>query len=80
MKKNLLKIIALLLLASASALAQTVTGRVTSAVDGVPIPGASVLVKGTSTGTSTDSDGKYSISVPDASTSSLVISFIGFAS
>lgn len=80
MKKNLPKIIVLLLFASASAMAQSVTGRVTSAVDGVPIPGASVLVKGTTTGTSTDSDGKYSISVPDASTSSLIVSFIGFAS
>ena len=53
-----------LLLASASAFAQTktVTGTVTDAAN-EPLIGASVLVQGTSTGTITDMDGKYSISV-----------------
>lgn len=61
--------------------AQTVqiTGKVTSAEDGNPIPGVSVLVKGTTVGTTTDFDGKYVLNVPkDAS--SLVFSFIGFKS
>jgi TonB-linked SusC/RagA family outer membrane protein len=80
MKKNLLRIIVLLLMGSATAMAQSVTGTVTGATDGAPIPGASVLVKGTSTGTSTDSEGKYTIAVPDASTSTLIVSFIGYAS
>ena len=56
-----------LLLTSASAFAQTktVTGTVTDAAN-EPLIGASVLVQGTSTGTITDMDGKYSISVtPD---------------
>lgn len=79
MKKCLPKLIVLLLLASASATAQTVTGTVTSGVDGSPLPGVSVLVKSSTTGTTTDSDGKYSINVPDAS-AVLVVSFIGFAS
>ena len=53
-----------LLLTSASAFAQTktVTGTVTDATN-EPLIGASVLVQGTSTGTITDMDGKYSISV-----------------
>jgi len=80
MKKCLLQIIVLLLLGSATAMAQTVTGRVTSSADGSAVPGASVLVKGTTTGTSTDSDGQYTISVPDANNSTLVVSFIGYAS
>ena len=80
MKKRLLNLIVLLLLASASALAQTVSGTVTAGADGAPIPGASVLVKGTTTGTSTDADGKYSIQVQDANNSVLVVSFIGYAS
>lgn len=79
MKKCLPKLIVLLLLASASAMAQTVTGTVTSDVDGSPIPGVSVLVKSTTTGTTTGTDGKYTINVPDAN-SVIVVSFIGFAS
>ena len=44
---------------------------------GSPLPGVNVLVKGTQTGTVTDSDGKYSLNVPSAS-SILVFSFIGY--
>src|SRR6187455_2846793 len=80
MKKRLLKLVLLLLLASGSAYAQTVTGKVTSAADGSPVPGVSVLVKGSTSGTTTDVDGKFVINVPDPSNSVLMISFIGFAS
>jgi TonB-dependent starch-binding outer membrane protein SusC len=55
-----------------------VSGRVIDA-ESNPIPGANILIKGTGLGTSTDSDGKFSISVPDAN-SVLVVSFIGFLS
>ncbi len=41
----------------------TVTGTITSAADQSPIPGVTVLIKGSSKGTSTDFDGKYSIEV-----------------
>lgn len=41
---------------------KTITGVVTSAEDGLPLPGATVVVEGTTRGTSTDLDGKYSIS------------------
>ncbi|MCX2681754.1 TonB-dependent receptor [Galbibacter sp. EGI 63066] len=55
-----------------------VSGTVTSAEDGFPMPGASVLVKGTSTGTTTDFDGNYTLqNVP--SDAILVFSFVGFA-
>jgi TonB-linked SusC/RagA family outer membrane protein len=55
-----------------------VSGKVTDD-QGAPIPGANILIKGTTIGTSTDSDGKFSISVPDAD-AVLVVSFIGFIS
>src|SRR5690554_4743716 len=43
-----------------------------------PIPGVTVSLPGTGTGTATDMDGRYSITVPEGST--LVFSFIGFES
>jgi len=54
----------------------TVTGTVTSSEDGSALPGVNILVQGTSTGATTDMNGKYSISVPNAE-SSLVFSFVG---
>lgn len=56
-----------------------VNGTVTTAVDDTPLPGVSVVVKGTSSGTTTDVDGNYSLSVPDGN-STLVFSFIGYKS
>ncbi|MFK7904316.1 MAG: SusC/RagA family TonB-linked outer membrane protein [Chitinophagales bacterium] len=53
----------------------TVSGTVTS-TDGEPLYGVNVVVKGTTTGTTTDFDGKYSLDVPDDAT--LVFSYIGF--
>ncbi|MHC1708301.1 MAG: SusC/RagA family TonB-linked outer membrane protein [Bacteroidales bacterium] len=55
---------------------RTITGKVTSAEDGSALPGVTVAAKGTTIGTSTDVDGKYSLSVPTA-TKYLVFSFIG---
>ncbi|MBD0260942.1 MAG: TonB-dependent receptor plug domain-containing protein, partial [Cytophagales bacterium] len=57
--------------------ALTVGGRVTSAEDGGGLPGVSVLLKGTTTGTATDSDGRYSLTVPDGE-GTLVFSFVGY--
>ncbi len=53
-----------------------VTGKVTSSEDGSPLVGVSVVLKGTTSGTHTDVNGEYSISVPSSGT--LVYSFIGF--
>jgi len=75
MKKRL-SIFVLIILASGYAMAQTVSGKV-STNDGTALPGVSVLVKGTTTGLSTDSEGRYTIAVPGGS-SILVFSFIGF--
>lgn len=55
---------------------RTVTGKVTSQEDGTALPGVNVTVKGTSMGTSTGTDGSYSILV--GNTATLVFSFIGF--
>jgi TonB-linked SusC/RagA family outer membrane protein len=55
----------------------TISGTVTSSGDGSPLPGVNVLVKGTSIGTSTDSEGKYTISA--GSNTTLVFSFIGYS-
>ena len=60
-----------------SAYAQQITGTV-SDENGVPLPGATVLVQGTSNGVSTDFDGNYSISASQGDT--LVFSFVGYAS
>jgi len=53
-----------------------VTGIVTDQIDGTPVPGVTVLVKGTSVGTSTDYNGRYQLYVP--ANGILVFSFIGY--
>ena len=58
---------------------QTVKGKVTSKEDGESLPGASILIQGTNTGTVTDIDGFYSLEVPNED-AVLVFSFIGFDS
>lgn len=60
--------------------ARQVKGVVTSADDGLPVVGASVLVKGTSMGTITDVEGNFTISNVPASAKKLAVSFIGMES
>ena len=57
-----------------------VTGNVTSEEDGLPVVGASVLVKGTTVGTVTDIDGNFTLTNVPSSAGTLVISFIGMQS
>ena len=78
--KRIEMIFLLFLLTSSIVLSQTkqVTGTVTSSEDGLPVPGVSVVVKGTTVGTSTDVDGRYSITVSENQI--LVFSFIGMKS
>jgi TonB-linked SusC/RagA family outer membrane protein len=62
----------------ASAQQRTITGTVTGD-DKAPIPGASIVVKGTTVGTVTNFDGKFSLPVPTAA-KSLIFSFVGMQS
>ncbi len=55
---------------------KTITGKVTSAEDGLPLAGVAVVIKGTTTGVSTDLNGNYSITVPSTE-QTLVFSFLG---
>lgn len=55
------------------------TGRVTDANDNSPLPGVSVLLKGTNTGATTDGEGKYVLNNA-TSGSVLVVSYIGYTS
>ncbi len=73
-----MKILLLLLIICPLAAFSQITGRVTSTTDKQPLPGVNILVKGTTTGTTTDAEGKFTISAHKGET--LVISFIGFAS
>ena len=70
----------LLLLGTLAVNAQTreITGTVTSSEDGMPIPGVSIIVEGTTLGTVTDMDGNFSLQVPD-DTQNLILSFVGMA-
>ena len=58
---------------------KTITGKVTDDKDGTSMPGATVLVQGTTIGTATDAQGAYKISVP-ANGTTLVFSMIGYNS
>ncbi|MDJ0364423.1 TonB-dependent receptor [Hymenobacter sp. H14-R3] len=69
--------------ASLPALAQApqtrpVAGTVVSAADQTPLPGVSVVVKGTTLGASTDATGKFSLNVPVGGDAVLIFSFVGY--
>lgn len=56
----------------------TISGRVADQ-NGLPLPGVNVVLKGTTTGTATDGEGRYSLSLPDEERNgTLVFSFIGY--
>ena len=55
----------------------TVRGKVTDASNGEGIPGANVVVRGTTTGTITNVDGDFTLSVPSPN-ATLVVTFIGY--
>jgi len=75
-KTNAVFILLLMLFVQVSfAQSRTITGTVTSASDGLPLPGANVIVKGTTNGVQTDFDGNYSISASNGQT--LVFSYLG---
>jgi TonB-linked SusC/RagA family outer membrane protein len=78
MKKVLLMSCCWLIAISLQAQQRTVTGKVFDATDNTPLPGVSILIKGTSAGTTSDAEGNFSIDTDPASV--LVFSFIGFES
>lgn len=79
--RKLASLLLLMLLCSLHSLAQdkTVSGKVTDEKDGSPIVGASVTVKGTNTGTTTDGEGKFSLKVPSTA-KALVVSSVNYES
>ncbi|WP_339840046.1 SusC/RagA family TonB-linked outer membrane protein [uncultured Maribacter sp.] len=54
-----------------------VSGTVTSSEDNVPLPGVSIVLKGTTSGVTTDFDGNYNVKVPNGN-GTLIFSYIGF--
>jgi TonB-linked SusC/RagA family outer membrane protein len=75
--KHGLVLVMLLCALASQAQDRTVSGKVTSGTDGSPLPGANIVVKGTTAGVISDAEGNYRLSVP-ASGKKLVVSFIGF--
>jgi len=78
MKQTIFALLFLLSSFALSAQELLVKGVVTSADDGQPIPGATVVVKGKTTGIITNLDGVYSLKIPGNAT--LVFSFVGLKS
>ena len=78
MKTTFNSVLFILLLIPAMIFAQsTVSGTVTEQSTSTPLPGVNVLIKGTSTGTSTDFDGNYTLSVNNGDV--IVFSYVGYA-
>ncbi|RBL92964.1 SusC/RagA family TonB-linked outer membrane protein [Chitinophaga flava] len=76
MKKTLLFLLLVLTCVQLFAQQRQVTGKVTDARDGSALPGVTVAIKGTSTGSTTNPDGTFKINVSGNVT--LVFSFVGF--
>lgn len=79
MRKFLLTLHALAFVLFAYAQERTVSGRITSKEDGSPLPGVNVILKSSTSGTVSDADGRYSLTVPNGG-GTLVFSFIGLQS
>jgi len=75
----LMGLVACLCAISSQAQNKTISGKVTDSKDGSPMVAASVVVKGSKTGTQTGADGTFKISVPSSATT-LVVSSVGYAS
>jgi TonB-dependent starch-binding outer membrane protein SusC len=73
----LLSLVCLFGFGSAMAQDRQISGTVTDGGEKTPLPGVNIVVKGRSTGTTTDAEGKYRLTVPAGATT-LVFSFVGF--
>lgn len=74
--KNLFTLAFLWLLGFSAWSQHAVTGTVTAREDGSPLPGVNIMIKGTTTGTITDFDGNYTITVEPEK--ALIFSFVGY--
>ena len=76
MKKLTLFLISIMTWLGVNAQNVNVSGTVVSATDGEPLIGATVMVKGTTQGTATDLDGRFTIQAPSGK--DLIFSYVGF--
>ncbi|MGC4021296.1 MAG: TonB-dependent receptor [Cyclobacteriaceae bacterium] len=65
------------MMGGAMAQERTITGKVTSKEDNQPVPGANILVQGTTRGTTSDVDGNFQLAL-QASDNAIVVSFVGY--
>ncbi|MDE2771154.1 MAG: TonB-dependent receptor [Bacteroidota bacterium] len=78
MTKATFSILASLLIAGSVCAQNTISGIVTDAESGLPLPGATVILVGTTTGAVTDGDGNYSINNLPMGTYTIQVSFVGY--
>lgn len=74
--RKILLMVASLLLFSMLAMAQKTMSGTVSDINGNPIPNASVMVKGTNLGTSTDENGRFNLTVP-ANRNAIIVTAVG---
>ena len=74
--KSLFRLLVVFLLSAQVAMAQKAVTGVVSDNDGIPLPGATIIVQGTTIGVTTDFDGNFSINVSEGQ--SLEFSFVGY--
>jgi hypothetical protein len=74
---TLLGVLSLIPLAAEARQATPVTGQVTAQATGQPMAGVQIVAKGTTVGTLTDANGRYTLNVPSGATE-LVFSFLGY--
>lgn len=77
MKKTLLFLSFVLLTIGLFAQSKTISGKITDATSNEPLIGATVLIKGTQTGTVTDANGEFKLEVP-ATAKTITISYVGY--
>ncbi|MBS3807897.1 MAG: TonB-dependent receptor [Bacteroidales bacterium] len=77
MRKGILTFISLFICVLAFGQEQTISGTITDAENGSPLPGVNIVVEGTTMGTTSDMNGEYEIIVPEDQ-DVLVFSFVGY--
>ena len=77
MFKTIKTILMMLLFAGVASAQSFVSGTVVDGADGSPLPGANVVISGTTQGTQTDAEGKFKLRIPQHNFT-IQISFIGY--